>query len=161
MPQTLPIRIYVKPYVRKYVLARLCQPHRLLLDEGAQTLWDTLERSLRGRTLVQVVNDYDPDTDQPKGYLTLLIVPGPRQQADISHWHHRTVTGKLTKACLNEMALRVNWYRCRLGKRTREAIELWRRSYGITEEDHPLLTAERIYHHRLNPRGRSNTRRPA
>jgi hypothetical protein len=50
----------------------------------------TLELSLRGRALVQVVNDYDPDTDQPKGFLTLLIVPGPRQQADISHWyvHH-------------------------------------------------------------------------
>ena len=154
MPQPIPIRIYVKPYVRKYVLARLCQPDRLLLDEGAQTLWDTLERSLRGRTLVQVVNDFDPLTDRPVGYLVLLVIPKDRQQADISHWHHRTVTGKLTKACLNEMALRVNWYRCRLGKRTREAIELWRRSYGITEEDHPLLTAERIYHHRLRPGGR-------
>jgi hypothetical protein len=33
MPQTLPIRIYVKPYVRKYVLACLCQPDRLL-EEG-------------------------------------------------------------------------------------------------------------------------------
>ena len=69
MPQPIPIRIYVKPYVRKYVLARLCQPDRLLLDEGAQALWDTLERSLRGRTLVQVVNDYDPHSDPPKGYV--------------------------------------------------------------------------------------------
>jgi hypothetical protein len=24
LPQTIPIRIYVKPYVRKYVLVRLC-----------------------------------------------------------------------------------------------------------------------------------------
>jgi hypothetical protein len=92
MPQTIPIRIYVKPYVRKYVLARLCQPDRLLLDEGAQALWDTLERSLSGRTLVQVVNDYDPLTDRPVGYLVLLVIPKDRQQADISHWHHRTVT---------------------------------------------------------------------
>jgi hypothetical protein len=74
------------------VLARLCQPDRLLLDEGAQALWDTLERSLSGRTLVQVVNDYDPLTDRPVGYLVLLVIPKDRQQADISHWHHRTVT---------------------------------------------------------------------
>jgi hypothetical protein len=39
----------------------------------------------------------------------------------------------------------LDWYRSTLPARVRDAIELWRSRYGVTEEDQPISTAEKAY----------------
>lgn len=149
------IEIHVKPYVRKYVLARLGDPKRVATDDSSRRLYTDLERELRGRRLVAVVQDYDPHHG-PRTKVRLLVEPRPNQQPEVSYYHHRYVTGMLTKAFLREMYGWVDWYRHRLGMSTGQALQMFRRHYDITEDDHSLETARRMYSHHL--RGRSRVR---
>lgn len=144
----VPITIYVKPYVLKYVVHRLCDPERVYFDAGSRQLWSELQAALRGRELCAVRNTLDMERDRPSQRLTLMVRPGARQPADISYWRHRYVTGLLTKAYLQEMCDMVDWHTGALRRGVRQSLELFRRHYGVSEDDHALHTAERIYRYR-------------
>lgn len=146
--EPVPITIFVKPYVLKYVVRRLSDPARVYFDATSQKLWTDLQQVLRGRELCGVVNTLDKEYDRPSQRLTLLVRPRPGQPADISYFQHRYVTGLLTKSYLNDMCEVVRWHAVVLGRGVRQSLELYRNYYGVSEEDHALHTAERIYRSR-------------
>lgn len=151
MPQQntpVPITIYVKPYVRKYVVHRLSDPEKLYFDSSSRRLWSDLQAALRGRKLVRVPNTLDMEKDLPSQRLILMVIPRKGHAADISYWQHRYVTAMLTKAYLTEMCDMVTWHNVVLHRGVRQSLDLFRRTYGVTEDDHALHTAERIYRYR-------------
>lgn len=145
-PEEQAITIYVAPYVRKYVLARLADPARRLADAKSRELYDAVQRRLQGRSLVQVVNDFDAHTDKPSTRLQLVVRTRPGQRAEINPTVRAHLSGCLTKSYQHEMFDWVNWYRTRLGMSARRALTQFRRHYAITEEDHPFLNEERMYY---------------
>lgn len=146
--EPVPITIFVKPYVRKYVVHRLCDPERVYFDASSRQLWKNLQTQLSGRELCGVLNNLDMEKDRPSQRLILLVRPRKRQPADISYWRHRYVTAMLGKAYLDEMCAMVDWHTGVLRRGIRQSLELFRQHYGVSEDDHALHTAERIYRSR-------------
>jgi len=151
-----PVTLYVKPYVRKYVLARL---GGACLDSGDRVLWDELQRELRaGRELVAIVPSTDP-YDRPSQRLELMVRPGNGGDAEVSYFGHRYITAALTKAYLREMFRWVEWSTTTKGWSVLGSLEAFRRRYGISEDDQQLATASRMYRGYL--KGRSLVKRSA
>ena len=157
-PEEKEICIYVQPYIRKYLLARLADPVRRLTDGHSRALFDTLEQRLGGRKLIAVVNDYDVRKDEPTTRVRLRVQLKP-QQKDLNATHHAHLTGILTRSYQQEMYEWVDWYRTRLGMSTRRALKQFLRHYSISEEDYAFLSAERMYHKHCQRTGQSRPRK--
>ncbi len=149
-----PIAIYLKPYVRKFVLARLAGSDRYFTAED-RMLWQRLQDNLMGRQLVRV----EPDDlgAVPRQRVVLVVRPNRRREYDLSHYKHRYVAAALTRAYLDEMCAWVDWHWPRANCRIIDSLDLFRERYAVTEEDHPLSTAERVY--RLHRRRRTRVKR--
>jgi hypothetical protein len=138
-----PIAIYVKSYVRKYVLSRLAGSDRYLTAED-RALWGRLQGALSGRLLVEVLKEHDVD-DRPRQRVLLLVQPNRSGRYELSPYKHRYVAAALTKAYLEEMCAWVDWHWPRSNRRIIDSLDLFRRRYGVSEDDHQLTTAERVY----------------
>jgi hypothetical protein len=148
------IRIYVKPYVRKYLLRKLGEPSRLHWDDGAKHLVDRINAKLRGRKLVALVNDYHHG-ENGRAYLD-LIVTSSLENAELSWFAHRYLSPVLHKEYMSAMFYDLDWFQraipVPLASGPRAAIMLWQRCNSITEDEHSLETIERLYRERRNPR---------
>jgi hypothetical protein len=155
------ITIYVLPYIRKFLLARLADPARRLSDETSRQLFDDLQARLSGRKLLGVVNDYDPARDQPQQRVVLVVGRGRSRSRDLSLTVHEHLTGFMSKAYQREMYQWVDFYRSRLGMSTRKALSKFREHYAISEDDHAFLSAERLYYKHCQGKGEQRRRAAA
>lgn len=143
-PQPVPITIYVNPAVRKYVLARLSDPEKVFFDERSRKLWEQLDQRLRGRRLVRLERPERMDEERPRQALVLHVLPNEHGNVQVSYYLHRYITSLLMKAYVGELREWVSWYHGKLGMDRLKALDVFRRRYDISEDDHPLENAYRL-----------------
>lgn len=131
------VRLYCKPYVRKYVAGRLAQD-RLQHDAASQQLLQQLQQILRVRVLAVV---YDHQDARPRWWVELVT----DQPADPSHSHRYQANALLERTWRTEMYAWVDYYRMMPGMPTLMAMQQYMRHWSITEEDYRLDTALRVY----------------
>jgi hypothetical protein len=153
------VTLYLSPYLRLYLLAKLGDRDRVATDADAVSLWTRLGEMLGGR-LVQVRNDY---AERPSMYGVVQLyveledgvrlVPAPNGRL----MHIERVHGELQRRYMLEMYHQVDWFRQVLGLSARKGLELFRMQYSITEEDHAFSTAERMYQRHCQRAGLSRS----
>lgn len=159
MPEQLEETLYVKPYIYKFVLAKLGDPQLVAMDLDRQAFHKDLERML-GLRLVQVVNDYDPQHDNPTWKLKVVLEPRPEGAQELRLRRRNCTNSFLQARFLEEMHAMVVWFRLRLPHFTiRDALDLYRRKYGITEEDYAFQSMERLHRVFLQKHGMTTPRR--
>ena len=152
MPQH--ITLYLSPYLRLYLLAKLGDRERAANDVDARELWQKLGHLLGGR-LVLVENDYSEQlTQSGKVYLQVELREGVLPDRP---WRVNEAQAELQRRYQSEMCLQVDWYRAVLNTTARHALGLFRARYSISEDDHAFRSAERYYH---RYRQRSGASRP-
>lgn len=113
---------------------RLCEP-------GAQDLLQRLS-VVCGARVLHVLSD-ETLRSTPASRLTLVTAqhdPRPIGTDKLNRFNGHV------ERLYNEHAHRwLDWYRGVIPTQLRDAIELWRSRYGITEEDQALWTAEKAY----------------
>lgn len=141
MPEEAAITLYVKPYISKFVVARLARIERF--DATSWQLQKMLQAQLRHRVL-NVVNTYVPSVDKPIWKVIVMVEHDARFSLDPTQDRRQHINLELNKAFMAEMFQWVDFYRS-LGNKARVSLELFRRHYSITEEDHHFHSAERLY----------------
>lgn len=151
------VTLYLSPYLRLYVLAKLGDPKRAANDPDARELWHQLGRELGGR-IISVENDYK-ERPSMSGLVVvhlqlrhnIQLGPGPSGRV----YRFEEAARMLQRRFLNEMFNQVDWFRAVLHTSARQGLLFFRQQYSITEEDHAFGTAERLYQKHLNRHGRS------
>lgn len=149
MPREATITLYVKPYIRRFVQAKLADPQGALHDATARELWLQLQRALQ-LPVVGVAPDGLDDT-HPVWQVSLRTSEDlPDEKLDPDRYHRDLANAVLNKAYYNDMFQAVKYSLGVLDINIPEALSQHRARYGVTEEDYKLEHAVRLYqkHHR-------------
>lgn len=151
------ITLYLSPYLRLYVLAKLGDRDRAANDVDARALWLEMGQLLGGR-LIQVENDYEQrPVNSGKVVMLLELRDGVSLEPNANGRQHRVEMAQavLQRRYLHEMYHQVDWYRSILKLTARNGLELFREQYAVSEDDHAFATAERLYQRYCQRNGKS------
>ena len=135
------VSFHCRPHIRKYLLVTLA-PGERLSDPGALDLLGRLG-AMFGTVVLHALLD-EQIVDAPRSLITLVsmhdLCGKPASARGLKKFNG------YAEQLYNEHAHAwLDWYRSALPTRVRDAIEVWRSRYGITEEDQPMWTAEKAY----------------
>lgn len=155
------ITLYLTPYLRLYLLAKLGDLHRAAQDTDARQLWTEMSAQLGGR-ITRVVNDYGTRPSLTGRVELYLDVPDSvclEPNASGRTLRVENAMSVLQRAYKTEMFQQVTWMRLVLGVTAREGLTFFRRRYSITEEDYAFLSEERLYQKHCHRLGLTKPRR--
>lgn len=143
MPREQLVTLYVKPYIRRFVHRKLRDADSAATDAVARMLWLELERILRLRIVCAVPDE--PGQDSACWNVQLEVVTEDPAALDPIQRRRVTINTLLNKAFYSEFYCEVT-YRCHvLGYNQRTAINAYRSTYGLTEDDLSMDSSERLY----------------
>ena len=161
MPQGATITLYVKPYIHRFVVARLGDPAKLATDVSALRLRDALERILGvWFERLEHVDTFDPSGDRVACWTVAFTLRSPYHRAPSRETQDRElVNAKLESTFRAEMCTWVDFYRRSMGINPTPAMELFLKYYDIREQDYRRASALRAYHLYRNRQGYRHSRR--
>jgi hypothetical protein len=121
---------------------RLCEP-------GAQDLLRRLGATFATTVLHAQLDDHL--RERPAALLALVTVP--HEPKPVPNDRLNRFNGHVERLYNDHAHRWMDWYRGVMQAKVRDAMELWRSRYGITEDDQALWTAEKAY---LRYRKRNN-----
>jgi hypothetical protein len=155
MPQGAAVTLYVKPYIYRYVVAKLADPERMARDASCFRLLEDLQRVF-GRWIERVDDSGARANGQPNGRVVIVLnAPWDLAATKERDERHR-INAMLERTFLQEMYIWVDFYRRSMGVHKKKAMQLFFDTYHLSEEDYQLESAMRVYrkHHRRTKRVR-------
>ncbi len=158
MPQGATVTLYVKPYIYRYVVAKLADPARMATDRCALVLRADLERLLHQLVVgVEHVDRYDLSGDREPRTQLVLQLDHPWKPSDRAERVSRdSINSYLEHSFRQEMFVWVDFYRRSMRLCTVEAIQKFFAHYDVRVQDYNLGSAKQTYnrYRRRDARGR-------
>lgn len=143
MPREQLVTLYVKPYIRRFVQRKLSDASSAATDAVARMLWQELERILLLRIVCAVPDE--PGQDRACWNVQLEVVTEDPAALDPIQRRRVTINSLLNKAFYSEFYSAVTYHCHVLGYNQRTAINAYRSTYGLTEDDLSMDSSERLY----------------